>query len=281
MKLLSYGLDRRMEPRLAFSLRGYAVDVMRASLWMKEDRNAQDFLNLPSSLRLSLEDWGRSFGLLKDLEEAFTSLAFENLSVYKRPVAMPESDIIFFPPISDPPSIRCFDSFSGLGPTVFHFGHTQTLHGHRESLYQEGLSSRGEIAAIASADKEGGNPQIAGYSVFNNWFDPDREGGLSTGKASSLGPWFITAEGVDTHKLGTGFSLDMQLRINGQAQKDSRFNKMAYSFSEMLGVASETRVSAGDILASGSPLDEPRGTKRGDRVELEIQVLGTLETTIE
>lgn len=282
MKLLSYGLDRRMEPRLAFSLRGYAVDVMRASLWMKEDRNAQDFLNLASSLRLALEDWGRSFSLLKELEAAFESLAFESLSVFKRPVALPESDIIYFPPIPDPPSVRCFQAFAEQRAQQFEFGHTQTLHGHRDSLKHVGLTPQGEIAAIIAADKQGGAPQVAGYAAFNNWTDSEQEGGLANGKASSMGPWFISGDEVDPHKMGTGFNLDMQLRINDQVEQDGRFNKMSFSFTQMLELAIQTGVKAGDILCSGSPLDptSPLKTKRSDRIDLEIQVLGVLNTTI-
>ena len=283
MKLLSYGLDRRMEPRLAFSLRGFAVDVMRASLWMKEDRNAQDFLNLASSLRLALEDWGRSFSLLKELEDAFQSLAFENLSVYKRPVAMPESDIVYFPPLADPPAIRFFHAFSSQASSLFEFGQAQTLHGHRASLKHAGLTPQGEISAVIAADKEGGTPQIAGYAAFNNWVDMDQEGGLATGKASSMGPWFISADEMEPHKMGTGFNLDMQLRVNGQAEKDGRFSKMAYSFTQMLEIAAQTGIKAGDILCSGSPLDSSNlpKTSRADVIDLEIQVLGVLNTPIE
>jgi len=281
MKLLSYGLDRRMEPRLAFSLRGYAVDVMRASLWMKEDRNAQEFLNLPSSMRLALEAWGSTFSLLKQLEESFGSISIENLSVHRRPVALPESDIVYFAPVPDAPSIRYFKSFSGKRAAEYDFGQTQTVLGHREAVYHTTLVPKGEIAAIVSADKDGSTPGIAGYSVFNNWVDPDQHGGLSIGKASSMGPWLVTVDEIDPHKLGTGFSLDMELRINGQPEGAGRFNKMNFSFSEMLQVSSETRVMAGDILCSGSPAPETPGLKRSDRVEVEVQGLGVLESTIE
>ena len=63
MKLLSYGLDRRMEPRLAFSLRGYAIDVMRASLWMKEDRLDEDSNELITFLKDSIMSFAHIEGV--------------------------------------------------------------------------------------------------------------------------------------------------------------------------------------------------------------------------
>jgi hypothetical protein len=269
-----------MEPRLAFALGGYAVDVMRAALWMKEDRNAQEFLNLPSSMRLALEEWGRALGLLKELEESFRSLSFESLSVHKRPVAILEADIEYFAPVSDPPAIRYFDSFSEKKVTEFDFGQPQTLLGHKEAVRHAGLSPRGEIAAVVAVEKGGGSPTIAGYSVFNNWIDHKQRGGLAFGKASSMGPWLITADEVESHKMGTGLNLDMQLRVNGEAFRNSRFSKMNFSFSEMLQVSSETRLMAGDILCSGSPVVDRLEVKESDQVDLEIQALGVLQSSI-
>ena len=134
MKLLSYGLEHRMDPRLAFSLNGYAVDVMRAALWMKENKGAQDFLNLPSSMKIALEDWSRSLSLLKDLENAFLSVGFEQLNIYGRAVAIPESDIVFFAPVPDSSSLRYFQSFHSDNLSSFEFGNTQTLLGHQQAL---------------------------------------------------------------------------------------------------------------------------------------------------
>ncbi|MCF7903957.1 MAG: hypothetical protein K9M49_02270 [Candidatus Marinimicrobia bacterium] len=162
MKILSYGLDQRMEPRLAFFLRGHVVDVMRASLWMKEDRGAQDFLNLASSMRLALEDWGRSYRLLKELEEAFLSVELEGLSVYKRPISLPETEVVFFAPIPDPPSLRHFNAFGENPISHFAFGNTQTLLGHRQALTVNGLAPQGEVAAIIARDKQNGPASIAG-----------------------------------------------------------------------------------------------------------------------
>ncbi|NQV16742.1 fumarylacetoacetate hydrolase family protein [bacterium] len=286
MKLLSYGLDQSMEPRLAFSLKNYAVDVMRASLWMKEDRNAKDFLNLASSMKLVLNEWDRSLPILKQLEWAFQSIGFENLSVYDRPLALPEAEIVFFAPIPDPPGMRYFNAFDEKENQGFSFGNTQTLLGHKSTLRQPGLSARGEIAAIIAGNKVGSTLQIAGYCVANNWVDIkllSRESeGLSCGMCTSLGPYLMVAETLEPLKLGKGFNLDMQIKVNGSLIGESRLKEMKFDFSEMMQAASRTNVQPGDIFLSGSPniVREAQALKKNDQVDVEIQALGVLSTTI-
>ncbi|MCF7823934.1 MAG: fumarylacetoacetate hydrolase family protein [Candidatus Marinimicrobia bacterium] len=285
MKLLSYGLDYRMEPRLAFSLRGHAVDVMRASLWMKDERNAIDFLNLASSMKLALEDWERSFKLLKELEAAFLNLQFEELSIFGRPVSMLETDVVFFAPVPDPPSMRYFRSDDPENQGAFFFGNTQTLLGHQQTLTQTGLQAQGEMAAILGGKKGEKHVSVAGYCVLNNWFDPTGSGGhgLTYGRASSLGPYLVTADELEAHKLGGGFNLDLQMRVNGERMIEGRFKDMHISFDEMIKQAEPTGVLAGDIFCSGPPGTHGKEglAVSGDRIEVEIQALGTLVSEVQ
>ena len=280
MKLLSYGLDHHMEPRLAFSVRGYAVDVMRASLWMKENRNITDYLSLPSTMKLALQDWTKSFGLLKNLEEAIQRINFDSQNIYGRPLALPENDIAFFAPIPDPPCLRYF--FASESSATFLFGNTQTLLGHNQEITQTGLSMRGEMGAVIAG--KGVDLEIAGYCAVNNLFDAEinPNEGLAHGIATSLGPYLVTADEMESHKLGNGFNLDMQIRKNGTVLSEGRFNKMDQSFPEMIKQALITRVQAGDIFCSGSPINESPDTisNPGDLMEIEIQVLGTLVTPV-
>ncbi|MEA3286122.1 MAG: fumarylacetoacetate hydrolase family protein [Candidatus Marinimicrobia bacterium] len=280
MKLLSYGLDQRMEPRLAFLLNGYAVDVMRASLWMKENHKAQDYLSLPSSMKLALLDWGHSLPLLQNLERALQGIALAELNIYGRPVALLETDVVFFAPVPDPPALRYFAAFEP--DAGFSFGNTQTLLGNNQPLSHAGLTAKGEIACVIAGKETA--LQIAGYCIVNNWFDTqlDPNNGLTQGLATSLGPYLVTADELGPHKLGQGFSLDLQMRINGLLTTEYRLKNMTVSFSEMIKSALKTRAQAGDVFCSGSPsnLKSNRPTKPGDRVEVEIQVLGTLTTHI-
>jgi len=282
MKLLSYGLDLRMEPRLAFSLRGYAVDVMRASLWMKEDRNAQDFLKLASSMELTLKEWGHLYPLLKRLEEAFQTIDITGLTIYNRSLGMLEADIVFFAPVPNPPSLRYFNVFNPEKSAAFIFGNTQTLLGHRQTQPFSGLLAQAEIAAILGYGDSG--LDVAGYSIVNNWFDPQQQGndGLSLGLATSMGPYFVPAEELEPRKLGKGFSLDLQISVNEKPVAEGHFKEMNLSFAEMLMEAQKTNLQKADVICSGSPLkpDSSFQLKNGDCINIEIQALGVLSNPI-
>ena len=284
MKLLSYGLDYRMEPRLAFSLRGQAIDVMRASLWMKEDRNAQDYLNLASSMKLALEDWPRCLSLLTQLEEVFQHVDTAGLTTHNRLVAMPEDEIIFFASIPDPPSVRFFNAFTNSSPQNYVFGQTQTLLGHNQELPTGGLSGRAELAAIVTTHKNGGQAEIAGFSIVNNWVDLKQwtQGyvGPALGQATSLGPYLLTSDEVENLRIGAGLNMDLQVRIDGQTQFDGRFKEMSFSFEDMLNASHMTGVSAGDVLCSGSPQEQDVITGQGKKMEIEVQALGTLTSRL-
>lgn len=273
-----------MEPRLAFSLRGQAVDVLRAALWMKEDRNARDYLNLASSMRLALEDWDRTQSLLTELINSFQSLEFEAIHIYKRPVSMPETDVVFFAPIMDPPSLRFFNAFTEKTPEQFTFGNTQTLFGHNQALSQPALTVLPEIGAIVGGPKNQDSRSIAGYCVVNNLqnLTANKSEGLKSGFATSTGPYFITADELETHKLGAGFNLETQVRI-GAKKVSGSFRDMAFRFEDMLAAASPTRVLPGDILCSGSPVQTAAALmieSANTQVEVEIQALGTLINTL-
>ena len=283
MKLLSYALDYRMEPRLAFSLGGQAIDVMRASLWMKEDRNAQDFLNLASTMKLTLENWPQCFTLLAQLEDVFKNIDTSGLRTHDRPVALTEDDILFFSPIPDPPSIRFFNAYTHETPEFFDFGQTQTLLGHRQGLAASGLSPRGEIAAIIAATKYSENIEIAGYTVVNNWTAAQEKAsgktGFALGQATSLGPYLVTTDDIQPLKIGNGFNMDMQISLNGQTEVDTRLKDMNFSFSDMIEHGKSTHVGAGDLFCSGSPSKRDLTLDKGQQIDVEIQALGTLTTT--
>lgn len=280
MKLLSYGLDYRMEPRLAFSQNGQAVDVMRASLWMKDDRNAQEFLNLASSMKLILEDWSKSFSLLTQLADVFQNIDASGLSIHGRPIALPEEDIVFFAPVPDPPSLRFFNTFTDDSPKTFDFGQTQTLRGHKQSINPADLSPRGEIAAIIAASKTFEDHEVAGFTIVNNWVASQEkaagQAGFALGQATSLGPYLVTSDQVDLLSIGSGFNMDMQIRVDGRPEIDTRFKEMNFSFADMLASSKSTQLSAGDILCSGSPSKRDLVLNENQTIDIEVQGLGTL-----
>gem|GEM_PF-356620 len=281
MKLLSYGLDHRMEPRLALSINGYAVDVMRASLWMKRERNAQDYLTLPSSMRLALEDWDHARPLLETLQKALQGLDLDAMKTNDRPVAMLESEIAFFSPVPDPPSLRLFQVFDPEAPQRFAFGNTQTLFGHGQPIPFGGLVPSPEMAAVISNPRGATQPEIAGFCIVNNWEDPEADAncpGSKKGVATSLGPYLVTGDELEHAKLGLGWNMAVSVTMNKQPVGEGRFKSMGISFEDMLHLAARTNLLAGDVLCSGSPLKQTMPSHDEGSVDIEIQSLGLLST---
>lgn len=280
MKLLSYGLDHRMEPRLAFSMNGYAVDVMRASLWMKSERGAQDFLTLPSSMRLLLEDWTQNQYLLHELIKALKGQDLGGMITHGRPVAMELSDIVFFPPVPDPPAIRHFQAFQPQASGHFHFGNTQTLFGHGVALPVKGLIPAPEIAMVTARPIPIGPPEIAGYCGVNNWLNPQSpEGsGAELGVATSMGPFLVTADEMKDREFRMGFRLSAEITGATGPGLSGNFEAMDPGFSDMLKMAENTAVQAGDLFCSGTPFDSRTLTKIQAPIKIDFEVLGTLST---
>jgi len=202
MKLLSYGLDHRMEPRLAFALNGYVVDVMRAALWMKTQRGAREFLSLPATMQHALEDWPATLQLLQALQESFQELELDRLRAYDRAVALPEDAVAWFAPVPQPPALRFFQSFSDQ-PLHFRFGQTQTLLGHQQDLTHAGLEPRVAMAAVLAVAPNSSQAEIAGYCILTHWINrKSNNPGLQLGTATTLGPCLVTADELDHLRLG-------------------------------------------------------------------------------
>lgn len=280
MKLLSYGLDHRMEPRLAFSLNGFAVDVMRASLWMKSNRGAQDFLTLPSSMRLLLEDWTRNQHLLQELIKALKGQDLGSMTTHGRPVAMEESDIVFFPPVPDPPTLRHFQTFQPKASRQFHFGNAQTLYGHGQALAVQGLTPLPEIGMITARPDSAKRPEVAGFCGVNNWMAPQARGqsGSELGVATSMGPYLVTADQLKDHEFRMGLRMDVEITgANGPGLSGS-FAEMDLGFSDMLKLAENTAIKAGDVFCSGSPFDMEILSKLETPIKIDFEGLGILNT---
>lgn len=326
MKLLSYSLDRRVEPRLAFSYAGYAVDVMRAALWMKDNRKATQFLTLATSMRLALADWNTQFPLLQELQSAISTLELSGLRANDRPVALPEDEIVFFPPVTDPINVRDFYAFEqhvrsarkrrklDMIPEwydlpVFYFTNPGALMGHswdvQAPTYTSELDFELELACvIAHGGKdirlERAESHIAGYTIMNDWSARDVQRqemkiglGPAKGKdfATSLGPYLVTADEFSNLMVGKGANVEMIARRNGQELSRGNWKDIHFSFAEMIVRASEgVKLFPGDIIGSGTvgtgcilelgPEKSDGWLQVGDRVELEIQGIGSLTNRI-
>jgi 2-keto-4-pentenoate hydratase/2-oxohepta-3-ene-1,7-dioic acid hydratase in catechol pathway len=165
-----------------------------------------------------------------------------------------------------------------------------------------------EVAAIVGRAGRNLSPDeaadhIAGYTIFNDWSARDlqfaemRLGlGICKGKdfANTLGPWIVTADELEPHRIGDRLDLDMRAYVNDREIGDDTLANMAWSFAELVSYASRgTWIRPGDVIGSGTCgsgcLLEPRGRRGpddlpwlvpGDTVTLTVEGIGTLRNTV-
>jgi 2-keto-4-pentenoate hydratase/2-oxohepta-3-ene-1,7-dioic acid hydratase in catechol pathway len=161
-----------------------------------------------------------------------------------------------------------------------------------------------EIACIIG--KEGQNisakeadEYIFGYCILNDWSARDIQRkemkvglGPAKGKdfATSIGPYIVTKDELESYRVDNGYDLDMTAKVNGVLLSDGNLKDIYYSFNEMIEKASEnTTLYPGELIGSGTVgtgcilelgEDVHRWLKPGDTVELEITGLGKLVNTI-
>lgn len=145
---------------------------------------------------------------------------------------------------------------------------------------------------------------IAGYTILSDWSARDlqekemRQGlGPAKGKdtATTLGPWLVTPdECADRRDRDGNLDLTMTASVNGVEYSRGTTASLHWTFEQMISYASRgTRLVPGDVLGSGTvgsgcilELSRVHGGDRypwlraGDRVRLEIERLGHIETII-
>ncbi|UOE18815.1 fumarylacetoacetate hydrolase family protein [Thermobifida halotolerans] len=167
-----------------------------------------------------------------------------------------------------------------------------------------------EVAAVVG--REGGDlsperarSHIAGYTVFNDWSARDLQSremrvnlGPAKGKdfATTLGPWFVTADELEPHRDGEGFlRLAMTVEVNGEEVGRDLLSNMGWPFEDLVAYASRgTLVRPGDVLGSGTcgnggclaelwgrtGVRSPRPLEPGDTVTMTVEGIGTIRNTI-
>jgi fumarylacetoacetate (FAA) hydrolase len=219
----------------------------------------------------------------------------------------PLGDVVLRAPILQPPSIRDFYAFEqhvrtarafrGLDVPeewyelpVFYFSNAAAVYGPDDEIpYPEGtaeLDYELELAAVI-----GGDQQIAGFTVMNDWSARDLQRaemkvglGPSKGKdfASSIGPVVVTTDEFD------GSTGTMVARVNGEERSRGSVSDMHHSWRAIRDhAARNTRLLPGDILGSGTvgtgcilEAGDGRWLQPGDVVELEVEGIGVLRNTI-
>ncbi len=219
-------------------------------------------------------------------------------------------------PLPNPPSLRDFIAFEDhiaatskrrgqpIPPEwykapVYYKGNHRTIigpdHDLRWPLNTTKLDYELELACIIGrkgtdiAEREATN-YIAGYTIMNDFSARDIQFqemacrlGPAKGKdfATAIGPCIVTPDEIQDLA-----SLRMIARVNGEVWSEGRFGTIHWSFPQMIEHVSRGEfIYPGDLFGSGTVgggcgLELDRYLKPGDVVELEIQPIGTLRTTI-
>src|SRR6185436_2253051 len=221
---------------------------------------------------------------LRDLVEGFRPREADDDAI------VDEADLVFGPPVLQPPSIRDFYAFEGHVRTmwerrggevpeawyrlpIFYFSNVSEVRGPGDPVWSPAASSELdyelEVAALVDTPAvdlaaERGEEAIGGYTIFNDWSarDLQREEttvrlGPAKGKdfASSFGPWLVTPDEVMEGRAAgaTGPDLAMTAEVNGVETSRGRWSDAQFSFGAMVARASaDVRLRPGDLLGSGT-----------------------------
>lgn len=182
---------------------------------------------------------------------------------------------------------------------VYYKGNHQTIvgpdHDLRWPLNTQKLDYELELACIIGRNgmdvtEQDATDYIVGYTIMNDFSARDIQFqemacrlGPAKGKdfATAIGPCIVTPDEIPDLA-----SLQMIARINGEVWSQGRFGSIHWTFSQMIEhVSRGESIYAGDLLGSGTVgggcgLELDRYLQPGDCVELEIQPIGILRTTI-
>jgi len=136
---------------------------------------------------------------------------------------------------------------------------------------------------------EDAHSAIFGYMVFNDvsardiqFKDKQFTRGKSFDSFAPCGPWITTKDEIKDPQ-----NLKMTTKINGELRQNSSSNNMFIKIPEIISKISQVMtLEKGDIISTGTPagvmLNKPNAVflKDGDKVEMEIENLGTLNNTI-
>jgi 2-keto-4-pentenoate hydratase/2-oxohepta-3-ene-1,7-dioic acid hydratase in catechol pathway len=128
---------------------------------------------------------------------------------------------------------------------------------------------------------------VFGYTCANDLTmrDVQREDGQWTRAKSPdgfcpLGPWIVTADEVPDPQ-----DLPLRLILNGRVMQDSSTREMVFSVAGLVSYLSRTMtLLPGDVILTGTPAGVGMGKKppvylrRGDRVVVDVEGIGSLET---
>lgn len=222
---------------------------------------------------------------------------------------LPLDAIRYLPPVLRPGKIVCLglnyaDHAAEGGnakpeyPSLFFRG-ASSLIGHDAPLVRPRVSDKldfeAELAVIIGRRVRHATPDnalqaVAGYACFNDATLRDyqrRTAQWTIGKnfdgTGAFGPGFVPASALPPGAAG----LDIQSRLNGQVMQSDNTRNLLFPVADTLCLLTEVlTLEPGDVVIMGTPAGvgyartPPVWMKPGDRIEIEIEGIGTLGNTV-
>lgn len=183
-------------------------------------------------------------------------------------------------------------------PTLF-TRFTSSLIAHGAPLIRprvsQALDFEGElVAVIGRGGRHIGRDEalnhVSGYSIFNDASIRDyqhRTPQWTVGKnfdgTGSFGPVFVTADELPAGARGLG----IETRLNGEVVQKSNTGNLIFDVATLISTISEVMtLRPGDLIVTGTPAGIGHSRtpklymKPGDRVEVEIEGIGTLRNVV-
>ena len=282
MKFLTFKTEKGLNHKFGFMHDDKIIDIAEYIKWMEKNKKIAKFSSIPSTLKEALKNWNENFLLLQELSTLIKDNDLNHFS-YE------EKEIIFLPPVPDPPAFRDFYAFEqhvmaarklrGLEMhpdwykiPIFYFSNPNCCYGHKENIQfpqqSEELDFELEFAIIIGNGGENVKSSdaeniIAGYTILNDWSARDlqrEEMPLSLGPAkgkdfaSSFGPYMVTPDELTDAWIDQNtLNLRMTCHVNGNLISDGNTDDLYHSFGEMIERASlNTKLLPGEYIGSGT-----------------------------
>ncbi|MBR0706980.1 fumarylacetoacetate hydrolase family protein [Bradyrhizobium liaoningense] len=217
-------------------------------------------------------------------------------------------DVVLLPPLSSGCRVFCvgFNYKAHVNetgneapayPTYFLRTHESFVgHGHPliRPQVSEFLDYEGELAVIIGrachrVQENEALDYVGGYTCLNEGSIRDYQKHSATGmtgknfdSSGSLGPWIVPAAEIPHPE-----SLMLSTRLNGEVVQQASTSQLIYELPRLISYLSTClKLLPGDVIATGTPAGvgsrrvPPRWLKAGDRVEVEISSIGTLENVV-
>lgn len=222
---------------------------------------------------------------------------------------LPLASVRLLPPVMHPGKIICLglnyaDHAAEGGharpdyPSFFMRGATSLI-GHNAPLIRPRVSSKldyeAELAVVIGQRARhltaaNALDAVAGYACFNDATLRDyqkRTAQWTIGKnfdgTGAFGPWFVPAAELPPGAAG----LKIESRLNGTVMQSDNTKNMMFPVAETLCLITEAlTLEPGDIVIMGTPAGvgyartPPVWMKADDRIEIEIEGIGTLANTV-